>query len=306
MKGHYQIIIVLNSRPDMIADIIKELEEKRNALNIIAEDHRRKRDKYNNNTKHWAGSRTQLNDRAKHCLSGASDHKIKRDIINIDVQAAKKERDLLNKEYNLMAEKVSSIKKARLPKEGISLSKLKREKKKLEFKQMTSVLSPEKERELVDSLQQLEEKIKQRESEMEMNNEIQEAIQEAMKAKVRAELVHKRVNDLAESAQEEHDQMVNLYKDANKSRKEADIAQENFIENKEIADIEHNNHLYSIQKVHEYDKVIAGIKRKYRKAKKEKTETIAKQEAEEVFERFKKGDKLSTEDLMCLQKAGYI
>lgn len=290
----------------MIEEIIRELEDKRNLLNKEAEDHRRYRDKYNSDTKHWAGDRTKNNERAKQSLIQANEHKLKRDDINKEVQDAKKERDLLNKEYNKMADKVNAVKKSRLPKEGVSLNKLKREKKKLEFKQMTSVLSPEKERELVDMLGQLEEQIKSRESELEMNKEIRQAIQEAMKAKDKAELVHKQVNELAENAQNQHDQMVLLYKEANRCRKEADFAQDNFIENKEVADQEHNNHIFYIRQVHDYDKILAAIKRKYRKAKKEKTESIAKQQAEDIYEKFKKGEKLSTEDLMCLQKAGYL
>jgi len=290
----------------MIENILNELENKRNRLNKVAEDHRRRRDRYNSDTKHWADNRTDYNDRAKNCLREANDHKRRRDDINKEVQKAKEERDNLNREYNKMAEEVNKVKKARLPKEGISLNKLKRDKKKLEFRQMTSVLSPEKERGLIDELGQLEEQIKSREKELEMNNEIRQAIQDAMIAKDKAELEHKKVNELAEKAQEEHDKMVGLYKDANKSRKEADGAQENFIENKEIADKEHNNHIFYIRQVHEFDKVVAALKRKYRKAKKEKSETIAKQQAEDIYEKFKTGQKLSTEDLMCLQKAGYL
>ena len=41
-------------------------------------------------------------------------------------------------------------------------------------------------------------------------------------------------------------------------------------------------------------------------AKKDKAETAAKKEAEVIYDRFKAGEKLSTEDLMSLQKAGYL
>jgi uncharacterized coiled-coil DUF342 family protein len=40
--------------------------------------------------------------------------------------------------------------------------------------------------------------------------------------------------------------------------------------------------------------------------KKDADVTIAQKEATEIFERFKRGEKLSTEDLMALQKAGLI
>ena len=44
----------------MVEEIIKELESKRNRLNMVAEDHRRRRDKYNSSTKHWAENRTEI------------------------------------------------------------------------------------------------------------------------------------------------------------------------------------------------------------------------------------------------------
>ena len=290
----------------MIEDIIKELEMKRNNLNKVAEDHRRQRDKYNSNTKHWAENRTSLNENAKTCLRTANDHKKKRDDINRDVQEAKKEREKLNNEYNKMAEKVNTVKRSNMPNQGVPLSKLKQEMKRLEFRQMTSVLSPDKERELVESLGQIQEQIRSREQELEMNKDIRDAIQDAMKAKDKAELIHKQVSELAELAQNEHDGMVGLYDDANKCRRDADDAQEKFIENKEIADREHNNHIFYIRQVHEYDKILNGMKRKYRKAKRERTEIQTRQEAEDVYERFKTGEKLSTDDLMTLQKAGYL
>jgi uncharacterized coiled-coil DUF342 family protein len=290
----------------MVEEIIKELESKRNRLNKVAEDHRKRRDKYNSSTKHWAENRTDLNDRARNCLIDANDHKKKRDTINNDVQGAKKEREKLNNEYNKMADMVNRVKRSKLPNKGVPLNKLKQEMKRLEFRQMTSVLTPDKERALVDELMKIQEQIKKREQELEMNKEIRDAIQDAMKAKDKAELVHKKVSELAELAQKEHDLMVQLYEEANGCRKEADSAQVNFIENKEIADKEHNNHIFYIRQVHEYDKILNGMKRKFRKAKREKSESLAKQQAEEIYERFKNGEKLSTENLMCLQKAGYL
>jgi uncharacterized coiled-coil DUF342 family protein len=252
----------------MVEAIIQELEKKRNKLNKVAEQHRKLRDKYNSSTKQWAESRTTLNERARRCLRDANDHKRKRDDINRDVQSAKKEREVLNNEYNKLAEQVNKVKRTKLPNKGVPLSKLKQEMKRLEFRQMTSVLSSDKERGLIEELGQIQDQIKGREKELEMNHDIRDAIQEAMKAKDRAELEHKRVSDLAELAQNEHDSMVQLYEEANKCRKEADDAQDNFIENKEIADKEHNNHIFYIRQVHEYDKILNGMKRKYRKAKK--------------------------------------
>lgn len=48
------------------------------------------------------------------------------------------------------------------------------------------------------------------------------------------------------------------------------------------------------------------MRQKARKAKKKDDEASAKEEAEKIFDRFKAGEKLSTDDLMALQKSGYL
>ena len=57
--------------------------------------------------------------------------------------------------------------------------------------------------------------------------------------------------------------------------------------------------------MHDYDKIISEWA-KAKKAKRKEDETSAKEEAEKIFDRFKAGEKLSTEDLMALQKSGYL
>ena len=122
-----------------------------------------------------------------------------------------------------------------------------------------------------------------------------------------AEDAHKRVSELAEKAQTEHDQMTALYEHGDTLRREADRAQEEFIKTKMLADEEHRKHIEHIRQVHDYDKIIHGIWMKSRGVTEEVAEEVdAKREAELIFERFKKGEKLSTEDLLMLQKSGYL
>jgi uncharacterized coiled-coil DUF342 family protein len=61
-----------------------------------------------------------------------------------------------------------------------------------------------------------------------------------------------------------------------------------------------------VRQVHDFDKIIAGLRQKKARARADEAETSAKKEAEDIYERFKAGEKLSTEDLMFLQKAGYL
>ena len=97
----------------------------------------------------------------------------------------------------------------------------------------------------------------------------------------------------------------NLYEQADTARREADKAQEQFIKTKMQADKEHQKHIDFIHEVHDYDKIIHGMRAKARRGKAGKA-VSTKEEAELIYERFKNGEKLSTEDLMLLQKSGYL
>jgi uncharacterized coiled-coil DUF342 family protein len=289
-----------------MTELLEELEQKRQLHNVEAEKHRRVRDDLNEKTREWVEKRDTLNAKVRELVDQAAKHRETRDQLNVKVREAKEERDKWNKLVNEMNEKVTKIKKENLPKNGPPVSKLKKELKNLEFKQMTSVLSKEKEQELIDQMGELQSQIKEREKAYDQNEEVKNAIKELRDAKDQAEIYHKSVSECAEKAQAEHDAMIELYEQADALRKEADKAQESFIANKVNADDEHKKHIENIRQVHDYDKIIAGMRQKARKAKKKDDEASAKEEAEKIFDRFKAGEKLSTEDLMALQKSGYL
>ena len=125
-------------------------------------------------------------------------------------------------------------------------------------------------------------------------------------AKEKAEAAHKQVGELAEEAQREHDAMTQLYEQGDELRRQADLAQEEFIRTKMLADEEHRKHIEHLRAVHDYDKIIHGIRFKSRQPQETAEDVSAKQLAETIFDRLKRGEKLSTEDLMTLQKSGYL
>ena len=100
--------------------------------------------------------------------------------------------------------------------------------------------------------------------------------------------------------------MVSLFEQGDALRREADAAQEEFIKTKMLADEEHKRHIEFIREVHDYDKIIHGIRQKGSKEPEALDEMSTKRQAEIIFDRFRKGEKLSTEDLMTLQKSGYM
>ncbi len=289
-----------------MTELLEELEQKRQLHNVEAEKHRRIRDELNEKTREWVEKRDILNAKVRELVDQAAKHREARDEMNAKVREAKDNRDHWNKIVNELNEKAGKVKKENLPKSGPPISRLKKDLKALEFKQMTSVLSKDKEQELIEQMASIQSQIKEREKAYESNEEVKSAVKELREAKDKAEAYHREVSEYAEKAQSSHDSMIELYEQADAVRKEADLAQEAFVANKINADEEHKAHIENIRQVHDYDKIISGMRQKARKAKRKEDETSAKEEAEKIFDRFKAGDKLSTEDLMALQKSGYL
>jgi len=287
--------------------LLDELQLKREHENQEAERHRRRRDDLNDKTREWVEKRDALNAQVRALIDEATQHRILRDELNAQVKAAKEERDTWNRRVNDLQDQLSDLKRRKLPRGAIPLGKLQQELKRLEFKQMTSVLSVDKERALIEEIQKLQAEVRRLEKALEENEDVRKMKEELKAARDKAEDAHRRVSELAEKAQAEHDLMTRLYEQSDELRRQADHAQEEFIKTKMLADEEHRKHIEHIRQVHDYDKIIHGIWMKSRGMPAEATVQVeAKREAEEIFERFKKGEKLSTEDLLTLQKSGYL
>jgi uncharacterized coiled-coil DUF342 family protein len=294
------------SRSERVS-VLDELQLKRERENQEAERHRRRRDELNDKTREWVEKRDALNGQVRALVEEATQHRIQRDELNAQVKVAKEERDRFNRRVNELQDQLSDVKRRRLPRGAIPLGKLQQDLKRLEFKQMTSVLSADKERALIEEIQRLQAEVKKLEKAVEENEDVRKVREELKSARDLAEGAHKRVSELAEKAQGEHDQMTALYEKGDGLRREADRAQEEFIKTKMLADEEHRKHIEHIRQVHDYDKIIHGIWMKSRGVAEEVAEEAdAKREAEMIFERFKKGEKLSTDDLLTLQKSGYL
>src|SRR5512137_1696295 len=287
-------------------ELIGDLEEKRARHNADAERHKKLRDELNEKTKEWAERRDELNAQVRKLIEEANQKRESRDKLNASVREAKAKRDEWNRKFNDLSDKAMTLRREKMPKSGLSIRKYKAELRALEKKHMTSVLSAEKEKALMKEMSQLDGKIKEMEREIEQFSEVRQAEKDAREAKDNAENFHKQVSELAENAQTEHDAMLKLYEEADARRKEADGAQEKFIEAKLAADEQHREHIEHIRQVHDFDKIISGIRDKTKRTRREKDDTSAKKEAEEIFDKFKNGEKLSTEDIMVLQKSGYM
>ena len=273
---------------------LAELEKKRSAINADAEEHKRLRDDLNKQTKEWVAKRDALNAQVRELVEEAGKHR--------------EERDSLNQKVSKLTEEFHAIKKE-MPahdKDAPSIKQLMKEFSDLENKQQTETLKKKEEEAIVKRLRELDQKITEIKKTQDQSGDLHEKYSELKEAKSEAEKCHKLVSEYAEKAQEEHDKMIALYEQADTLRKQADEAQAKFIECKKAADEEHKKHIEQIKTFHETDGAVAAIKNKQKSVRKKKTDAESKKAADDIFARFKNGEKLSTEDLMALQKSGYL
>lgn len=290
------------------AENLEDIEQKRSIVNNDAEMHRRLRDDLNNQTKDWKMKRDALNFRVRELVDEAGKCREERDSFNQKVRETKVVRDEWNQKVSALKDQIAILRPEKFSEDKgeLSVKQLRKQLQGLEYTQQTSSLGKDKENEIVKQISVLARQIDEKEKSLEQTGEIGEIVQQLRDAKVQAEACHHQVSEYAEAAQLAHDGMLKHYEEADALRKEADAAQAKFIECKHEADEEHRKHIEQIKSVHEMDKDVAGMRNKKTAAKKKRVDTEFRKEAKEIFERFKSGDKLSTDDLMALQKSGYL
>ena len=300
------------SEEQPVAEETAAPEANRESLNEEADMHRTKRDELNAQTKEWKAKRDALNSQVRELVDEAGKCREERDSFNQKVRETKELRDEWNQKVSALKEQLAPYRNEKSDdRNEVPVKQLKKQLQDLEYTQMTKSLGKDKENEIVKQISLLAKQIEEREKAYSENDEIKDLVQQLRDAKAEAETYHHQVSEYAEKAQSAHDKMIGFYEQADRLRKEADAAQAKFVECKQAADEEHRKHIEQIKSVHEIDRDAAsyrgGKKNTARGGKRRGTSDVeGRKEAKEIFERFKAGEKLSTEDLMALQKSGYL
>ena len=290
----------------MMSDTVDKLNKEKDELQTKANELKDKRNKLHDKSKKLADERDGLNSTIRIQRNKITDHKRKRDELNERVRHAKDQRNILNKSYTEIKKKIEALEKERSSASGTNLNFLRKQLRSLENEQMTTAMSPRKEKKLIESISDISKKIKDAEDKLNKDPKLKQAIEEEKIVKQKAEKQHDLVEKLASRAQEEHESMMEIIKQLDNMVKKVNGIQENIVMTKIQADKVHKEFIDCVDKIHDLERKISSGQDKKRKTKKAEEATTAQKEADDIFERFKRGEKLSTEDLMALQKAGLI
>jgi phosphoserine phosphatase len=257
---------------------LREITTVRDNLNEEAKVHRQERDK--------------LNSQIRENLDEALKYRDERDKINKDVQKYKKLRDEVHQEYKKM-EWASGRRE---------IVKIQDEIKRLEKTIETRVLDIRKENELVNKVTDLRKNLQSLQ-------EDEETREEALELKEKSESYHAKVVELSDQAQETHEKMLEYFRKIDEIRSQADEAHQKFIKTRDNANQEHEKVKSTLGDIRRLNKGLDRVKAKERNRESEIVRQQNKEEkerAEDIYRKFREGKKLSTEELLLLQKHNIV
>ncbi|WP_407413778.1 phosphoserine phosphatase SerB [Methanobrevibacter sp.] len=271
---------------DTMEGVRKQKDEKEAEIAQIAEE----REEFNKVAKEQRKIRDELNASLKENLNKAIEFRNERNEINKEVEEAKKARNDANNQIKSL--EWSSGKRDKV--------KIENEIKKIDKIIETRVLDIKKENQLVKNANDLRKQL----MEIQEDESVKEEAQELRKL---SEEEHEKVIALSEQAQAAHEEMLTYFRKTDDIRTAADDAHKKFIEARNNASAKHEEFKAVLSDIHVINKKLgSGKPRKRRSDKKPSSGSNKnreeKERAEEIFEKFKQGGKLSTEELLLLQK----
>ena len=246
------------------------------------------RDQMNEETKAYRKERDELNQELKDTLKIALEKRNERDEINKEVRENKELRNECNEE----------LKKVEWNSGKKEISNIQAEINKIDKTIQTKVLDIRKENELVKRVSDLTKQLKKIQS-----DEEEEKTAEALKEK--SENYHQKVVELSDKAQAVHEEMIDYFNQIDGIREKADGKHQDFINSRNAATAKHEEVKAKLSEIRKVNKYMDQAKAKPRGRKTEEksdNDLKEKEQAEEIFQKFKDGKKLTTEEFLLLQK----
>lgn len=290
----------------MVDESVEELIKQKDDYQTRANECKRKRDQLHEKSKKMAKERDEINVKVRQMRNSINEHKRKRDEYNERVKHAKEQRNEIIKNHLELKRRIKELERVKSSTSGFNLNQMKLNLKKLENEQMTQPMSAQKEKKLIETIKGIHLKIKEQEQTLNKDPKLKKALEEEKNLRQKAEKQHDLVEKMAKKAQEEHQGMIELLSQLDNHLKKTTSIQEEIVLTKIEADKVHKEFIDNVNKIHELEKIVSSLEKKKVVKRKIADVSAAQKEADVILEKFKKGEKLSTEDLMVLQKAGLL
>lgn len=283
--------------------MLDELERRRAKVIKEAEEYKSKRAELNSDASKLADLRDELNARIRVAVEEAKSFKEQREVYEKLIEDNKTKRGELNRKASKYYSMVEKLRKKNDMQSIETFEGLRGRIDELELKQQVEVLSKEQEKKLVAKITELRKEFARMQKEWEKDQKLKELLKTAQKYREEADKCHEEVLTHVKLSHECHDKMVESFKEADRVRAKADEAHQQFLKTQAEADEAHRQYLKYLRDVKDFNHVIAGLRRKVQEDWGFKERVDARKKAKTIYEKFREGGKLSTEDLLTLQKS---
>lgn len=222
----------------------------------------------------------------------AESNKSKRDRFNSKIQNLKKERTAINERIKSLFDEYKKLKEGAPRKD---FKRMEMELKRMEWKLQTSVLKVEKEDALVKAIETLKSELNDFKDLLDLSKEIDAE-------KLKSKKIHANILSHSKESQTYHEGFLENIQGIRALETEIDTINKNKDEvTSKLEDLKN----LSKGKAGEIEELSKAFDSQT-KTRHEKSNDELKKEAKLVYEKFKKGEKLSTDDLFLLQRFGQI
>lgn len=244
-------------------------------------------------------------------IKKVKDSKVERNKLSSAVQKLKKERDVKNKEIKEKIDLIKTLKKglenikAPIKATGRKFGKKEsnespeKQIQKLEYKLETTPMSFDAEKKIMRQIRELKKKVNVESGSREQLKEVRVLSKEIDAMKKDADKVHDQIQEKAEASQKHHELLINESKAIKDLKKKEEELYKEFLKKKEDylkVNQELKEKLDALRKIKQES---GAVEKKESKAKMEK---IAKDLEEKVEKKIKEKKKLTTEDLLIMQR----
>jgi uncharacterized coiled-coil DUF342 family protein len=261
----------------------------------------------------WFSKKAEISEQIKKNIAEIKELKDKRNKFTNQVKDLKKERDTLNSEITTNIKKIVSEKKdAGVPiqkeehgfhgKRGPSFSKLKTEIEALEYRLETQPMSFDKEQKIRKEIKGMKKELDEMKSKSKVSDELKAVSSETNTLKKKANTFHKDIQKMAKESQDAHELLIIKSNEVDELKKKEEEAYQKFIELK-TEYLKLSGEMQEKSKVFQENRQkIDGANREASKKKHLEEQEVMREKTKEVEEKISKRKKLTTEDLLVMQR----
>ena len=288
-----------------------ELRKQLSSKQQEAADIKKRLDDVNTEKEAWFQKRKTFSQKINSLLSEVRDSRSKRNTFTKQVKSSKERRNQLNTEIKQKVEELKKLQKEKVEvakKSGIRIdpAKIKAEIEELEFKVETAALPFSVEQRIMKDIAEKRKVLNQSKEVSDVFDNIHKLNKEVKKLREKADEAHKKIQTKAGESQEQHESFIESSKGIDELRNQEEEALKKFVEWKgkhtAIAD-----ELRAKQsEIREIKNKLDGVKEVKRVKQKRADDKKLKEQEMSVEEKIKKGEKLTTEDLLVFQAQSQI